>query len=147
MAAPTTWRTTGVAVGALVALRALTSAVPAGAGMDPTGPQIAIFKPSDGNGSGLYVQGQQVAANYLCYPGSLGTPVVSCTGDVPVGQDFDTSATLAGGGFGGSGWINGSWHTFTVHAVDAAGAEAADPGPVAEGRRHLSLRRHDDAVV
>ena len=74
---------------------------------DPTGPQIELVSPADGWG---FYQGQQVQAAWGCFPGSLGWPVVTCEGDVPLGAFLDTSSV--------------GTHSFTVHAVDYAGAEA-----------------------
>src|SRR5262249_59395447 len=54
-------------------------------------------------------QGQKVQAAYGYLPGSLGWPVITCQGDVPLGEYLDTSTV---GTF-----------TFSVHAVDWAGAE------------------------
>jgi hypothetical protein len=50
-----------------------------------------------------------VQAAYGCFPGTLGWPVVTCEGDLPIGDYLDTNAV--------------GMHTFTVHAVDYAGAE------------------------
>jgi hypothetical protein len=88
-------------------LSALVAALPAAANADPAGPQIEIASPADGWG---FYQGQQVQAGYGCYAGSLGSPVITCTGDVPLGDYIDTSSV--------------GTHTFSVHAVDYAGAEA-----------------------
>src|SRR5204863_22801 len=74
---------------------------------DPAAPQIELVSPADGWG---YYQGQQVQAAWGCFPGSLGWPVVTCEGDVPLGAFLDTSSV--------------GTHSFTVHAVDYAGAEA-----------------------
>jgi hypothetical protein len=70
------------------------------------GPQIEIASPVDGAG---FYQGQQVQAAYGCFPGTLGWPVVTCQGDLPLGESLDTNSV--------------GTHTFTVHAVDYAGAE------------------------
>ena len=70
------------------------------------GPLVELASPPDGYG---YYQGQQVQAGYGCWPGPLGWPVVQCDGDVPLGDFIDTSSVGA--------------HTFTVRAVDYAGAE------------------------
>ena len=78
----------------------------ASAAAGPEGPQVEIASPADGAG---FYQGQQVQAGYGCFPGTLGWPVVTCEGDLPLGAYLDTSSV-------------GS-HTFTVHAVDYAGAE------------------------
>ena len=74
---------------------------------DPAAPQIELVSPADGWG---YYQGQQVQAAWGCFPGSLGWPVVTCEGDVPLGALLDTGTV--------------GTHSFTVHAVDYAGAEA-----------------------
>ena len=88
----------------LIALAALVGAAPAAA--DPEGPQIELASPLDGVD---YYQGQQVEAAYGCFAGSLGWPVITCAGDLPVGAYVDTTTV--------------GTHTFTVHAVDYAGAE------------------------
>ena len=90
-----------------LALAALVTALPAAADPDPTGPQIDLVWPADG---GVYYQGQKAQAGYGCYAGSLGWPVITCQGDVALGDDLDTSSA--------------GTHTFSVHAVDYAGAEA-----------------------
>jgi hypothetical protein len=89
----------------LTALAALLVAAPAAA--DAEGPQIEIASPADGWG---FYQGQKVQAGYACFPGTLGWDVISCVGDVPLGDYLDTSSV--------------GTHTFSVHAVDYAGAEA-----------------------
>ena len=53
--------------------------------------------------------GQQVQAAYGCFPGTLDWPVVTCAGNLPIGDYLDTNTV--------------GIHTFTVHAVDYAGAE------------------------
>ena len=73
---------------------------------DPAGPQIELVSPADGY---VFYQGQKVQAAWGCFPGTLGWPVVSCEGDVPLGDFLDTSSVGA--------------HSFSVHAVDYAGAE------------------------
>jgi hypothetical protein len=73
---------------------------------DPTAPQIDLASPADDAG---FYQGQQVQAAWGCLPGTLGWPVVTCVGDVPLGAFLDTSSV--------------GTHSFTVHAVDYAGAE------------------------
>jgi hypothetical protein len=90
----------------LAALAGLVAVAPAVA--DPEGPQIELASPADGAG---FYQGQQVQAAYGCFPGTLGWPVVTCEGNLPIGDYLDTN-------------IVGT-HTFTVHAVDYAGAETA----------------------
>jgi len=104
-----TWRKSRAAVATLVALfavaaLALAGAVPAGADVDPTVPRIAI------DISDFAFQGRPLQVFYFCLPGSLGSPVVTCEGDVPSGGFLDTSRA---GTF-----------TFTVHAVDSAGSES-----------------------
>jgi hypothetical protein len=89
----------------LAVLAALVVAAPAAA--DSQGPQIEIASPVDGGG---FYQGQKVQAGYGCFPGTLGWDVISCVGDVPLGDYLDTSTV--------------GTHTFSVHAVDFAGAEA-----------------------
>ena len=89
----------------LVALVALVAAAPAAA--DSQGPQIEIASPVDGAG---FYQGQKVQAGYGCFPGTLGWDVISCLGDVPLGDYLDTSTV--------------GTHTFSVHAVDFTGAES-----------------------
>jgi hypothetical protein len=88
----------------IVALAALVGAAPAAA--DPEGPPIELASPVDGAG---FYQGQQVQAAYGCFPGTLGWPVVTCEGDLRIGDYIDTN--------------NVGTRTFTVHAVDYAGAE------------------------
>ena len=86
-------------------LAALCLAVPAGADSD-AGPIVILETPPDGWG---YPQGQHVQAAYACLPGLLGWPAITCAGDVPLGEYIDTNSVGA--------------HTFSVHAVDYAGAE------------------------
>jgi hypothetical protein len=88
----------------LAALAALIATSPAAATDD--GPQIEIANPVDG---WAFYQGQQVQAGYGCFPGSLGWPVIACRGDLPLGAYLDTSSV--------------GTHTFSVYAVDYAGAE------------------------
>jgi hypothetical protein len=85
-------------------LSALVVAGPAAA--SPEDPQVEVASPADGEG---FYQGQQVQAGWGCFPGTLGWPVVTCQGDVALGDYLDTSSA--------------GTHTFTVHAVDYAGAE------------------------
>jgi hypothetical protein len=87
-------------------LAALVVAAPAAAA--PEDPQVELVSPADGEG---FYQGQQVQAAWGCFPGTLGWPVVTCQGDVGLGDYLDTSSV-------------GS-HTFTVHAVDYAGGETS----------------------
>lgn len=89
----------------VTALAALAFA-PAAFADDPAAPQIDLASPAEGAG---FYQGQQVQAAWGCFPGSLGWPVVTCEGDVPLGAYLDTSSV--------------GTHTFSVHAVDYAGAE------------------------
>lgn len=91
----------------LIALAALVVAAPAAA-TGEEGPQVELASPVEGEG---FYQGQQVQAGYGCFPGTLGWPVITCQGDVPLGDYLDTSTV--------------GTHTFTVHAVDYAGAEAS----------------------
>jgi hypothetical protein len=79
-------------------------ATPAAA--DSHAPRVVLETP--GQGAGFY-QGQLVQAAYGCLEGELGWPVVVCEGDVAVGEWLDTSSV--------------GEHTFTVRAVDYAGAE------------------------
>jgi hypothetical protein len=88
----------------IVALAALVAAAPAAA--EPEDPQIELASPADGDG---FYQGQQVQAAYGCFPGTLDWPVVTCAGNLPIGDYLDTNTV--------------GMHTFTVHAVDYAGAE------------------------
>jgi hypothetical protein len=89
----------------LAAAAVLGFAAPAGAS-DPTAPQIELVHPAEGEG---FYQGQRVQAAYGCLPGTLGSPVISCDGDLPLGELLDTSSV--------------GTHTFTVRAVDYAGQE------------------------
>lgn len=90
----------------LVTVLAALALAPAAFADDPTAPQVELVSPADGAG---FYQGQQVQAAWGCLPGTLGWPVVTCEGDVPLGADLNTSSVGP--------------HTFTVHAVDFAGAE------------------------
>lgn len=87
-----------------IALGALLLATPAAA--DSDAPIVILETPSQGGG---FYQGQLVRAAYGCLPGALDWPVIVCEGDVPVGDWLDTSSV--------------GEHTFTVQAVDYAGAE------------------------
>ena len=78
---------------------------PAGAA-DPSAPQVELVHPADGEG---FYQGQRVQAAYGCFAGTLGWPVISCEGDLPLGEFLATDSV--------------GTHTFTVHAVDYLGAE------------------------
>ncbi len=82
-------------------------ALPAAAtAADPSAPQVELVSPADGD---VFYQGQQVQAAWGCFPGATGWPVVTCDGDLPLGSWLDT-------GVAGE-------HSFSVHAVDYAGAE------------------------
>ena len=89
----------------ITAVAALTFA-PSALATDPAAPQIELVSPADGAG---FYQGQQVQAAWGCLPGTLGWPIVTCEGDVPLGAFIDTSSV--------------GTHSFTVHAVDYAGAQ------------------------
>ena len=92
----------------LAVLASLVAVVGAGPALgDADGPQIELVTPADGEG---FYQGQIVRAAYGCFPGALGWDVITCQGDVPLGEYLDTSSV--------------GQHTFTVHAVDYSGAEA-----------------------
>jgi hypothetical protein len=80
--------------------------VPPAVASDPAGPQIELVSPAEGEG---FYQGQKVQAAWGCLPGTLGWPMVTCDGDVPLGDWLDTSSV--------------GTHTFSVHAVDYGGAE------------------------
>jgi hypothetical protein len=88
----------------LATLAALVAAAPAAA--DGEGPQVELVSPADGVG---FYQGQKVQAGYGCLAGTLGWPVIACHGDVALGDYLDTSSV--------------GTHTFTVDALDYAGAE------------------------
>ena len=77
----------------------------AGDDHDDDGPGITIDSPLDG---GTFEHNDSVAADYAC---SDAAGVASCTGNVPDGDDIDTS-TLGS-------------HTFTVDAVDDIGNETS----------------------
>jgi hypothetical protein len=89
---------------ALIVFAALAFAGPAGA--DSNGPVVILESPADGAG---FYQGQQVQAAFACLPGPSGWDVVACDGDMPLGANIDTGTV--------------GTHTFSVHAVDYAGAE------------------------
>ena len=91
-----------ILIAALTALGFATAAIAA----DPAAPEIELFSPADGD---VFYQGQQVQAAWGCFPGTVGWPVVTCEGDLPLGALLDTSSV--------------GTHTFSVHAVDYAGAE------------------------
>jgi hypothetical protein len=94
-----------LALSILATLGTLVLAAPALAS-DPTGPQVELVSPAEGEG---FYQGQKVQAGWGCFPGTLGWPVIICDGDVGLGDWIDTT-------------IVGS-HSFSVHAVDYSGAE------------------------
>jgi hypothetical protein len=71
---------------------------------DPSAPSVLLVSPDD---DAFYYQGQSVQAAYACFPGDPTLPVVSCTGDLPLGALLDTSRV-------------GTW-SFTVRAQDYAG--------------------------
>jgi hypothetical protein len=73
---------------------------------DPTGPQIELVSPTEGEG---FYQGEKVQAAWGCFPGTLGWPIIICDGDVGLGDWIDTS-------------IVGT-HSFSVHAFDYSGTE------------------------
>jgi hypothetical protein len=75
---------------------------------DGDGPVVVLESPAEGSG---FYQGQRAQAAYACLPGPLGWPAIECVGDVPLGEFLDTSSVGA--------------HTFTVRAVDYAGAVTA----------------------
>jgi hypothetical protein len=81
----------------------LFSVAPAGA--EGEGPVVIIETPADGGG---FYQGQEAQAAYGCLPGPTDWPVIECIGDVPLGAGLDTSSV--------------GEHTFTVRAMDYAGA-------------------------
>jgi hypothetical protein len=72
--------------------------------VDETKPTATLTTPADG---AVYDRGEQVTADYACADEPNGSGLDSCVGDVPVGDDVDTS-TLGD-------------HTFTVTATDNAG--------------------------
>jgi hypothetical protein len=94
-----------LALSILATLGALALAAPALAS-DATGPQVELVSPADGDG---FYQGQKVQAAWGCFPGTFSWPIVSCDGDVRLGDWIDTSSV-------------GS-HSFSVHAADYSGAE------------------------
>lgn len=72
---------------------------------DGDGPIVVLESPAEGGG---FYQGQHAQAAYGCLPGPLEWPVIECVGDLPLGEPLDTSTV--------------GEHTFTVRAVDYAGA-------------------------
>jgi hypothetical protein len=94
-----------LALSILAALGALALAAPALAS-DPTGPQVELVSPAEGEG---FYQGEKVQAAWGCFPGTLGWPIINCDGDVGLGDWLDTSSVGP--------------HTFSVHARDYFGAE------------------------
>jgi len=89
----------------LATLGMLVLAAPALAS-DPSGPQVELVRPADGEG---FYQGQKVQAGWGCFPGTLGWPIISCEGDVALGDWIDTSSV--------------GTRSFSVHALDYSGAE------------------------
>jgi hypothetical protein len=73
---------------------------------DSTAPQVVLVSPADGD---VFYQGELVQAAWGCLAGTLGWPVMSCEGDVPLGGWLDTSSA--------------GMHSFSVRAVDYDGAE------------------------
>jgi len=94
-----------LALSILATLGTLVLAAPASAS-DPTGPQVELVSPAEGEG---FYQGQKVQAAWGCFPGTLGWPVIVCDGEVGLGDWLDTSSVGP--------------HSFSVHAVDYSGAE------------------------
>jgi hypothetical protein len=72
--------------------------------VDETDPEVTIDTPQDG---AVYSRGEHVTADYSCADEPNGSGIESCVGDVPDGDELDTS-TLGE-------------HTFTVEATDRAG--------------------------
>src|SRR5207237_9399754 len=95
-----------LALSILATLGILVLAAPASAS-DPTGPQVELVSPAEGEG---FYQGEKVQAAWGCFPGPLGWRVIVCDGDVGLGDWLDTSSVGP--------------HSFRVHAVDYSGAEA-----------------------
>jgi WD40-like Beta Propeller Repeat len=71
----------------------------------PDAPSIGIYSPTDG---GVYFPGMRMGVYYLC--SSNVSYVVTCEGDLPLGQEVDLSTA--------------GRHTFTVRAVDFEGRTA-----------------------
>src|SRR5205085_153060 len=94
-----------LALSILATLGMLVLAAPASAS-DPTGPQVELVSPAEGEG---FYQGEKVQAGWGCFPGTLGWPVIMCDGDVGLGDWLDTSSVGP--------------HPFSVHALDYSGAE------------------------
>jgi hypothetical protein len=72
--------------------------------VDETDPEVTIDTPQDG---AVYARGEHVTADYSCADEPNGSGIEACVGDVPDGDELDTS-TLGE-------------HTFTVQATDRAG--------------------------
>jgi hypothetical protein len=72
--------------------------------VDETDPEVTIATPQDG---AVYDRGAHVTADYSCADEPNGSGIESCVGDVPDGDELDTSAL--------------GEHTFTVQATDRAG--------------------------
>jgi hypothetical protein len=72
--------------------------------VDETDPEVTIDTPQDG---AVYARGEHVTADYSCADEPNGSGIESCVGDVPGGDELDTS-TLGE-------------HSFTVQATDRAG--------------------------
>ena len=83
-----------LALSILATLGTLVLVTPASAS-DPTGPQVELVSPAEGEG---FYQGEKVQAGWGCFPGTLGWPIVSCEADVALGDWIDTSSVgdLAG---------------------------------------------------
>ena len=77
-----------LALSILATLGTLVLATPASAS-DPTGPQVELVSPAEGEG---FYQGEKVQAGWGCFPGTLGWPVIMCDGDVGLGDWLDTSS-------------------------------------------------------
>jgi hypothetical protein len=92
---------------AALAVGLLCAGAAAADGGDANVPQVLLETPGDGV---AFYQGQSVQAAYACLPGALGWPVISCVGDMPLGEPLDTASA--------------GTHTFTVRAEDYAGAVA-----------------------
>lgn len=75
---------------------------------DRTDPTVTLTTPAEG---AVYDRGEAVAAAYSCADETGGSGLDSCVGDVPNGENVDTS-TLGE-------------HSFTVTATDKAGNEAS----------------------
>jgi hypothetical protein len=71
---------------------------------DGTAPEVNLLTPRDG---AFYPRGEPVSADYECTDEAGGSGIVSCAGDVPDGEEIDTSTV--------------GEHSFTVTATDGAG--------------------------